>query len=430
LTILGLALTANFENSAERAFTSEDNLIPVDFPVFYMGGKVALQRGATPLYYPPADRSRGYTLLYENAPDATPWAQMARANGFTEILRFTNPPFSALIMAPLAMLPWQWAYLIWQFIIIILTAVALFLTLGLVPSKFNLETFTLIFAAICFFYPFKANLIFGQVNVLILFFWTLGVYLLKHQRSMTSAFCFALGTALKVSPVAAVPILVLRRQWRWLAGYVAGIIAINGVSIWRLGWQTHLTWLTAIYPAISSGVGNNYNRSFAGLVDSLCGPKYFATLASSTEWPIPPGLSMFNKACSLAIGLGFLFWCWQNRKDAKGLIDQLILLPLICLLAAPFSWQGHFLLAVLPLTYIWVRAREATSGELVALYLSTLILGTDLPLYIAAYSPLANPYLIIVANALWPMATCAIIWVGMRLSVRSQVVEPQLGAAI
>jgi hypothetical protein len=46
--ILGLALTSNIESSAERAFTTENEIIPVDFPVFYLGGKVALQRGATP----------------------------------------------------------------------------------------------------------------------------------------------------------------------------------------------------------------------------------------------------------------------------------------------------------------------------------------------------------------------------------------------
>ena len=134
---------------------------------------------------------------------------------------------------------------------------------------------------------------------------------------------------------------------------------------------------------------------------------------------------MFEKACSLAIGLGFIFWCWRKRKDAKGLIDELILLPLVYLLAAPFSWAHHFVLAVLPLTYLWAKAREATSAELVALYLSTLVLGTELPMYVAAYSPGGSPHLIIVAIALWPAATCAIIWVGMRMYVRSPVFDPQ-----
>ena len=197
LTILGLALLANIENSADRAFATENELIPVDFPVFYMGGKVALQRGATPLYYPLADRRQGYTLLYGFADDATPWAQMARANGFPQIREFTNPPFSAVLMAPLAMLPWRAAFLVWQIIIISLTAAAIFLTLRLLPSGPGLGTLAIVFTAACFFFPFRNNLVCGQVNVSILFLWTLGVYLLQRQRPMASVPVLRLGDSLK-----------------------------------------------------------------------------------------------------------------------------------------------------------------------------------------------------------------------------------------
>jgi alpha-1,2-mannosyltransferase len=430
LTILALALLANIETSAERAFIQEDDLIPIDFPVFYMGGKVALQRGATPLYNPPADRRQGYTLLFKYADEATPWAQLARANGFPRILQFTNPPFSALLMAPFALLPWQWAYLIWDIIILILTAAAIFLALQLFPSASNLETFALTFAAACFFLPFRQTMDFGQATVTILFLWTLGVYLLKRRWPMASALCFALGTVLKISPVVAVPFFALRRQWRWLAAYVAGVAAFTGISIWGLGWQTNLTWLTVVYPSISAGLGNASNRSLAGLVDALCGPKYYENFDTATQWPVPPGLSLFEKACSVAIGVAFLIWCRQKRKDAKGLMDELILLPLVYLLAAPFSWPHHFVLAILPLAYLWAKARDATSGEVVALCLSTVALGTELPLYLGAYSPWPNPSLIILAIALWPAATCALIWVGTRMYLRSQVFDSSPGAAV
>jgi len=430
LTILGLALASNIERSAERAFATENDIIPVDFPVFYLGGKVALRRGAPPLYYPPADRSQGYKLLYQDPHDPTPWAQMFRDNGFPQILRFTNPPFSAVLMAPLAMMPWQWAYLTWEIITIVLTLAAIFLTLRLLPSARDGETFALMFAAVCFFFPFRNTLVCGQLNVSILFLWTLGVYLLNRQKPMASGVCFALGTVLKISPLVAVPLLALRRQWRWLAAYVMGVVAFTGISIWRLGWQTHLTWLTAVYPSISSGVGNIVNRSFAGLVDALCGPKYFASLSTAIQWPVPHGLALFEKACSLAVGLGFIFWCWRIRKDAKGLTQELILLPMVYLLAAPFSWPHHFLLAVLPLTYLWARGREATSSELIALCLGTLALGTELPMYLAAFTPVGGPYFIILAIALWPIATGAIIWLGMRMYLRSQVFDSQPSATV
>ena len=216
LMILSLSLLSCIESSAERAFTDNNILNPIDYEVFFLSGKIALKRGATPLYNPPADRSKGYTLLFQFADPATPWAKLARANGFGDMLQFTNPPFAAVVMAPLSLLPWRWGYLLWQTIIILLTVTTLYLTLKLLPAGPDLVTFTCLFAAVCFFFPFKSTLVFGQVNVSILFLWTLGVYLLASKKPMASGLCFALGTVLKVAPVVAVPLLALRRQWRWL----------------------------------------------------------------------------------------------------------------------------------------------------------------------------------------------------------------------
>jgi alpha-1,2-mannosyltransferase len=425
LTILGLALTSNIESSAERAFIQEDDLIPIDFPVFYLGGKVALQRGAAPLYLPPADRNQGYRLLYQFADNATSWAKMAHAEGFPRIMQFTNPPFSAVLMAPLATMPWQDAYLLWQIITIVLTAASVFLVSRLLSPLPKWETLVCMIVGACFFFPVRNTLVFGQASVTILFAWVLGVYFFNRQKPVASGLCFALGTALKVAPIVAVPFFLMRRQWRWLAAYVAGVAAFTGVSIWVLGWQANKIWMTAIFPHISSGLGNCANRSLAGLVDALCGPRYYSSLISTIEWAVPPGLSLFEKACSIAIGLGFFIWCWRKSRDAKGLVDELVLLPLVYLLAAPFSWPHHFVLALLPLTYLWAKAREASFAELVTLWLSTVALGTELPMYVAGYSSASSSLLIIAAIALWPAATCALIWVGMRMYTRSKVFGPQ-----
>jgi hypothetical protein len=419
LTLLALAFTASIETAAERSFYNTDDLIPVDFPVFYLGGKVALQRGATPLYYPPADRRQGYTLLYEYAAPATPWARMGQAEGFGPVLQFTNPPFSAVLMAPFALLPWRWAYLIWQFFIVVFAAASVYLALRLLSFTPDLGMYTALCAGACFFFPLRNTLVFGQVNATILFCWTLGVYLLQRRKPVASGLCFALGTALKVSPVAAVPFLIVRRQWRWLAAYVGGLALLTGLSVWQLGWPTHLTWLRDIYPCISPGLGNYVNRSLAGLLDALCGPKYVVTQLTATEWPIPTGLAWCEKVLGSAIGLAFLYWCWRRTKRSAGVVEDLVLLPLVFLLAAPFTWPHHFVLALLPLVYLWAKAREATTAELAALALGTLALGTELPMYAAYNSPWAAPYLIIAVLALSPAACCALIWVGTRLIVRS-----------
>lgn len=120
----------------------------------------------------------------------------------------------------------------------------------------------------------------------------------------------------------------------------------------------------------------------------------------------------------------FLIWCWRKRQDAGGLTDELVLLPLVYLLAAPFSWVYHFVFAILPLTYLWAKACGATLAETIVLYLGTLALGTELPMDVAVYSPWAGTHLIVAALALWPLATTAILWVGMRMYLRSPALSP------
>jgi len=182
-----------------------------------------------------------------------------------------------------------------------------------------------------------------------------------------------------------------------------------------VAWQNNLTWLTRVYPGISCGVGYSGNHSLAGLIDALYAPGCVVTL----QFPLPEGLCLFHKACGVAVILAFLFWCWKKSKDASGVIDELIVLPLIYLLVAPFSWGHHFLLAVFPLTYLWASSREATGVEMVTLSLSTVALGTTLPNCMAAVSPWARPLLTVLAIALWPAATSALIWVGMRMLARA-----------
>jgi hypothetical protein len=51
-------------------------------------------------------------------------------------------------------------------------------------------------------------------------------------------------------------------------------------------------------------------------------------------------------------------------------------------------------------------------------------------MHVAAFSPWAGPKLIILAIALWPAATGAIIWVGVRVYLRSALFGSQTGAAV
>jgi hypothetical protein len=270
-------------------------------------------------------------------------------------------------------------------------------------------------AAFCFF-PLKNELSNGQIDAVILILWTLGVYLLQGQRPLASGFCFALGTVIKVCPAIAVPFLVMRRQWTWLASYVASVIILTAASVWRLGWESHATWLQAVLPMLSCGIAISGNRSLPGFVAALCNPRSLLGVSQG----LPGGLCLFNKGLGTVILFGFLFWCWNKNRGTRALVRELTLLPLVYLLAAPISWRMHFVLAALPLAYLWTISRQAArNAELLTLSLSTVILGINIPDYVAVAVRETSSFFAVAAVGLWPVATAALIWTGMRIYRRA-----------
>ena len=417
LTLLVLGLAATFQDSVHRAFVKEDSLTPADFPVYYVAGKMALAKLGQPLYYVPADRP--WNWWYLPVDGSTPWTEVAHSIGFSGTFPFITPPFSAVMMAPFARLPWRAAYLAWQLVIAIFMAAAIYLTLRMAWAGEWVAAFCVFLAAALCFDPFRRNLMLGQIDAPILFLWAAGVYLLHRHQRMASALCMALGTVIKVAPAFAVPLLVIRRQWRWLAGYAVCAMGFTGLSVWRVGWQNHMIWLKKVYPALSCGIGVLDNRSLPGLIDLFspgCLPAGFC--------PVPGGVCMFNKVAGLAVGLGFFYWCWRKSKDAQGLAHELTLLPLVFLLVSPWSEHHHYLLAILPLTYLWAKSREAgTHLEIAVLTLSTLIVGTVIPDYVATSIPWARSLWAVIDVGLWPAATLALIWIGMRMYDRPSLQE-------
>jgi hypothetical protein len=128
-----------------------------------------------------------------------------------------------------------------------------------------------------------------------------------------------------------------------------------------------------------------------------------------------------NKVLGAGILLGFLMLCWRRSRGTAGLVGELVLLPLVYLLAAPVSNRYHFALAVLPLAYLWVVCRQAGhKAELVALAAATLVLGTAIPDYVAVSIPFARQFFVALSQCLWVAATTLLVWVGARLFNPSQ----------
>jgi alpha-1,2-mannosyltransferase len=397
LTFLILTLAFPLEDIMRERSIARHGPPVVDFLAFYSAGRAA--------------REPGKHHLYDDVMEADQ-SHMWGGRGGVGTTPFITPPFSAVLMQPLTVLSWMRAYMLWKYATVLMTALAVYLML-LVSSgpRVSMAATAIGVAAAFSFNPFQYTVFLGQLGGVILLAWALGIYLFARGRPVSSAFCLAFGTVVKVAPAIAVPLFVMRRQWRWLGAYFTWVLALTGFSVWRLGWQPHMDWLTRVYPVISCGVKHFYNRSLPGLI---------LWTAPGQKWGLPGALGWEVKALDIILAMAFFLWCWKKSRGPQGLVHELALAPLLYLLISPVSWTHHFILALVPLVYLWMKSQGArlgaTVGEIAVLAVASLVFGVAAPTYLAG--GLNNSILYLFVIGLWVLATVALLCVGMSMYKR------------
>lgn len=423
MTVLLLFASATLEREHQlfeqlnvpQVFSQKTITIPrptgLDFAVYYVTGRIALGEGGSRLYYSPpgsgAEQHR--TLLEGGVPVDTPWSRVAeRSLGLRTTTYYIYPPFFALLFSPLARMRPMTAYFAWRGLSTILVLLSMYLILRSVRPK--TDPFTVLVATVgvlCFF-PVTETLYQGQVNCLILFLWTAGFYCARTQKAPLSAACFAINTFVKITPMIVVPILLLRRQWKWLLSYFVTVGGILAFSIWRMGWQAHWVYVSKILPSLSAGNGGYLLKSLGAEVRDLYWRR--GIFAPSDSWAIPLYLNVLVRVMSIALYAGVLLYFWKKRRSGEvALSEELAIAPLVSLIISPVTWRSHFVLILLPLIYFWMQSREGSSkARLCVFALLTLAVGT----------PFADLVLLRVHNGLlqallasvFLLATCGLLF--------------------
>jgi alpha-1,2-mannosyltransferase len=405
LTILILICAAPVDDAVHEWFVPRSGGRP-DFGIYYLGGKLARSHGD--LY--PAFAAQGQSP-WEWAPPGTVWDKATRAEGFPHLFPFITPPFSGLVFEPFALLPASDALFAWRLATVLMTAIAVLLVCLTFSEGLDVAWFVVMLAAVFASHPFKQTIHMGQLDGVMLLCWGAGLYAAR-KNPVASALAFALGTVVKVTPAIAVPLFVIRRQWRWLAAYSAWVLVLTGVSVWALGWNNHLTWATKVFPLMSQGGESFQNRSLLGFALALAHPHDLVGYARvSYQFDVHAAggaLPLFAGGIGLMLYGFFLARSWF-RAEADALTEDLAILPLVGLLIAPLSWQHYYLLAALPLIYLWRKVPRWSGYRVTVLAVCTLILGTTAFDYVAVLShwlPLQ-----VLAVGAWPMAGLALICV-------------------
>ena len=247
----------------------------------------------------------------------------------------------------------------------------------------------------------------GQPNLVLLALMLYGFWLLQHQRSWMAGSMFALATAIKAFPIAVVPYLLWRRQWRAVASLVIFLaIFLFVVPAPVRGFQHNMTELKTWYQAMigsssEKGFGQRDEQNWSWVNQSIIAMTHRLTrpINYNQEDPAKPARAMnivdisYKEAnlivlvVSLLLGLAFLaVMPREQRRTARSDAEELGILFCLMTVATPLARQYYFMWLFVPMTVLIHRAafdpRPAVRrGTWATLAAAVLLMALSIPIF-------------------------------------------------
>lgn len=209
-----------------------------DFSIFYTAGTIVRQGLAGRLY----DTALQFQVQRGFA------SQVFIRQG---ALPYNHPPFEALVFAPLAWMTYPTAYVLWDFINLLILAALPFLLRPWVPLLRQHGVLFWWLATLAFF-PVFAALLQGQDSIPLLLLFSLGYIALRKNQEFMAGCWFGLGLFRFHLVLPLMLILLLHRKGKALLGFLLVALGLGLLSVGVVGWKEALH-----YPVYVWGVENS-----------------------------------------------------------------------------------------------------------------------------------------------------------------------------
>ncbi|WP_200209294.1 glycosyltransferase family 87 protein [Micromonospora coerulea] len=242
---------------------------------------------------------------------------------------FTYPPFAALVMLPMAYLPWPAAITVSVLASVTTSAVLIWWLLDPIARRAGWTRWFALAVALCLaaaFEPMRETVNFGQVNTLLLFLVAVDLLRLLPAGNRWAGVGIGVATAIKLTPGVFIVYLLVTRRWRAAFTAMGASVAATLVAAALFPDASREFWTEALWNTGRVGeLAFVSNQSLRGVVARL-DPEQPSTLA----W--------------LALVLATLaVWAWRSRAAvaAGDEATGLALTGAMMCLVSPVTWVHH-----------------------------------------------------------------------------------------
>ncbi|MEU1885728.1 glycosyltransferase 87 family protein [Micromonospora sp. WMMD987] len=265
---------------------------------------------------------------------------------------FTYPPFAALVMLPMAYLPWPVAIAVSVAATVVVSAVLVWWLLDPVARRAGWTRWFTLAVALCLaaaFEPMRETVNFGQVNMLLLFLVAVDLLRLLPAGNRWAGVGIGLATAIKLTPGVFIVYLLVTRRFRAAGTAVAAAAAATLLAAGLFPDAAREFWTSALWNTDRVGeLAFVSNQSLRGVVARL-NPEHPSTLAWLT-----------------LVLLTLVVWAWRCRA-AVAVGDEatgLALTGAVMCLVSPVTWVHHLVWLIPALILLVDNAVAAPAGGL------------------------------------------------------------------
>jgi hypothetical protein len=263
-------------------------------------------------------------------------------------LTYNNTPATALLFAPLSLLPFNMAQTVFVIINNALYLAGIGLTLYALRAGPIETLLTVMLSTMLFFYAVRQTFGLGQMNGLVVFLLALALTLAVQERDGWSGAAIACAAALKISPILLLGFFVARRRWRGLMGALIAGVVLLAIILIGTGGSSLVHFATQILPVLGRGSAAFPNQSLLGALYRWVVPTTDMVLADS-----PGDYPLIRAAWLLiAVGIGVITLWLVARAPLNGRAQNAIGFSSFIvagLLIGGLSWDHYLLWLSVPI---------------------------------------------------------------------------------
>ncbi len=269
---------------------------------------------------------------------------------------FTYPPFAAVAMLPMALLPLRAAIGVALLLNLAALAVVLRILVGADWRRYGWYGCALGVCALALFEPLRDTFSFGQVNILLLALVLADARLLATGPGRWAGIGIGLASAVKLTPLIFIGLLLLARRWRAAAVASAVTAAATALAAGVAPDASRFYWTEALWDTTRVGrLDYVSNQSLQGILARLGEP-------DRAVW-------------AGAVLLVLCVWAVRARRAvaAGEWTTAFALTGLTACLVSPITWVHH-LVWLLPSFAVLVRAgHPRLAGALYAVLCTSVV---------------------------------------------------------